>query len=576
LRTQSRYMYMGQNPTYKQVRLTANVSAGATVLPIDTDVTGDLWADGDTIGIDTQCMVGAMKNEDKTIAVGGITSNSITIAAGLTYKKDAGDYVTLMTRHLRMQGGANCWSFKGTTSIVHGAWFSATPGGWLIGSSAMGQGECVYSGGSYGFYISSTGTAKISKGIWRSINNLFQNCTGASLEGGYIGGCSPVFNGGTGHSMSGGIIFGCTYAFSGCATVSVTGGYTYGTWGVFNSCYCVGSGFTLGYSQYQLGTTVFTFYGAVIPNFVNINYQYLNKTFISQWFDYQGVSGAYKAWTAGGVTTKQATIYPTGKTYAMQTVLEKSDIEGYFQKEITVGAGASVNITSHLRKDASMAYLPRVIVFNKATTDPFAGGAGLHTFTMTNSIDTWESDVYTYTNGTSEDVTLVIRAQGMNATGNMYTYLDFEQINVDLTSAIALINAVKAKTDNLPVTPAFAGEYTAAIGAIPTTPLLETEYTAPDNASIAAILEDTGISIPATIAAIPAAPTVAQILTAVADGTLTVQDSLKILNATLAGKLSGGKSGTLSFRNPADTKDRIIATVDLDTGDRTNITMDLT
>ena len=48
-------------------------------------------------------------------------------------------------------------------------------------------------------------------------------------------------------------------------------------------------------------------------------------------------------------------------------------------------------------------------------------------------------------------------------------------------------NAIKAKTDNLPLSPAPAGEYTAAIAAIPTTPLLAADYTAPDNAGITAI-----------------------------------------------------------------------------------------
>lgn len=527
----------GQNPTYKQVRLTAGAIVGATVLSIDTDLTGDIWADGDQIGIDTITVVGAAKNEDRYIAVGGITSNSITITAGLTYKKDAGDYVTLMTRHLRMQGVSNCWSFK-STSVVHGAWFSANGGGWLVGTSAMCSGDCVYSNASYGFYVNST-YARITTGIWRGISTLFNACTGASLEGGYVGNCSQVFNGGAGHSLSGGVIYGCLYVFSGCSSVVVTGGYVYGSWGVFNSSNVVGSGFTFGVSPYQLSTTVFTFYGAVILSFNNISYSSLRKEFYSQWFDYQGTAGAYKAWCAGGVTTKQAVTKPTGYAYSMQTVLESATKEGYFQKEVTIGAGASVNITSWLRKDASMTYLPRVIVFNKASTDPFAGGAGLHTFTMTDSVDTWENDLYTYTNNTSEDVTLVIRCQGMNATGNLYSLADVEQINVDLTSALAKLVAIQAKTDNLPADPAAQSLLAAAI------------------------------------AAIPAGITINDILTAIVDGTLTFNDSIKLQNAVLFGKLDGGRTGTLSFRDPADTKDRVIVTVDLTNGDRDDVTLDV-
>jgi hypothetical protein len=241
----------------------------------------------------------------------------------------------------------------------------------------------------------------------------------------------------------------------------------------------------------------------------------------------------------------------------------------------------------NLRKDASMTYLPRVIVFNKSTTDPFAGGTGLKTFTMTNSVDTWESDVYTYTNTGAEDVTLVIRCQGMNATGNMYSELLIEQINVDLTSAIAkidvvdaLVDAIKLKTDQLTYTIANqvdANSLTGGGGA--------------SAADVADAVWDEAIAdhttgttfggknqkvVPSETISDYTGISTADILAAVADGTMTVQDSLKILNAALAGKLDGGGTGTLKFRNPADTTDRITATVDLNTGDRDSITLDLT
>jgi len=59
-----------------------------------------------------------------------------------------------------------------------------------------------------------------------------------------------------------------------------------------------------------------------------------------------------------------------------------------------------------------------------------------------------------------------------------------------------IVDAIKLKTDTIPASPAQAGEYTAAIAAIPTTPLLAANYTAPDNAGIAAIKAQTDL-IPA-------------------------------------------------------------------------------
>ena len=57
----------------------------------------------------------------------------------------------------------------------------------------------------------------------------------------------------------------------------------------------------------------------------------------------------------------------------------------------------------------------------------------------------------------------------------------------NLATVDTVVDAIKAKTDTIPASPAQAGEYTAAIAAIPTTPLLAANYTAPDNAGIAAI-----------------------------------------------------------------------------------------
>jgi len=437
------YVY-GQNPTIKQVKLTAGASVGATVLSVDTDVTGDIWAAGDSIGIDTAQVVGANKCENRVIAAGGIAAGTITITAGLTYAKNAGDIISLLTRHLRFEGGNNCWAGTAGSSI-QGAWFSATEGGWLMGINDPGEG--VYTGGSYGYY---TGVGKIiSKGIWRRVATVFYGTTASTLSGGYIAGSNTVFNGGAGHSMSGGLIVGCNTVFSNNSGLTVTGGNAWGNWNLFLSSSIIGSGFTFGVNPYQMVTSIFNFYGATIASFSNTNYTQLPVQAYSQWYDYAGVAGAYKSWTTGGVTTKQTTTKPTGFAYSMQTVLGSATKEGYYQQDIVVGAGASIDVNFYLRKTASMTYLPRIIVFNKSGTDPFSGGTAIYTFTMTDSIDTWETVNYTYTNTTTEAITLVVRCQGKNATGSMYSYVDVDVINVDLTSALSKLDDIKAKMDTL-------------------------------------------------------------------------------------------------------------------------------
>jgi len=76
-----------------------------------------------------------------------------------------------------------------------------------------------------------------------------------------------------------------------------------------------------------------------------------------------------------------------------------------------------------------------------------------------------------------------------------------DDVLTPLATVDGIVDAIKLKTDTIPASPAQAGEYTAAIAAIPTTPLLAANYTAPDNASISAIKAKTDT--------IPASPAVA-------------------------------------------------------------------
>lgn len=68
---------------------------------------------------------------------------------------------------------------------------------------------------------------------------------------------------------------------------------------------------------------------------------------------------------------------------------------------------------------------------------------------------------------------------------------------------------------------------------------------------------------------------VAGVWASVLDGTITAAQSVRLMNAILGGKVSGAGSGVETFRDPADSKNRVVATVDA-VGNRTQITRDLT
>ena len=100
------------------------------------------------------------------------------------------------------------------------------------------------------------------------------------------------------------------------------------------------------------------------------------------------------------------------------------------------------------------------------------------------------------------------------------------------------IAAIKAKTDNLPADPASQSAVESAIDGIPE-----------------------GI-------------TTDDILNSIIEGAVTLRDSLKLANAMNAGKVSGGKTTSIVFRDLADTLDRIIMTVD-ESGNRSAVVKDL-
>jgi len=60
----------------------------------------------------------------------------------------------------------------------------------------------------------------------------------------------------------------------------------------------------------------------------------------------------------------------------------------------------------------------------------------------------------------------------------------------------------------------------------------------------------------------------------VVEGTLTVRHILRLLTSFIGAKVSGGGTGTITFRDIGDTKPRITMTVDADSGDRSAVALD--
>jgi hypothetical protein len=85
------------------------------------------------------------------------------------------------------------------------------------------------------------------------------------------------------------------------------------------------------------------------------------------------------------------------------------------------------------------------------------------------------------------------------------------------------------------------------------------------------ILTDTATTIPDAISALNDVST-SDILGATVEGTYSVVEVLRIMVGVLAGKLSGGGTTELTFRDLSDTLDRAIVTVD-SSANRTSVTI---
>ncbi|MGB0971913.1 MAG: hypothetical protein ACPGVG_13275 [Mycobacterium sp.] len=87
------------------------------------------------------------------------------------------------------------------------------------------------------------------------------------------------------------------------------------------------------------------------------------------------------------------------------------------------------------------------------------------------------------------------------------------------------------------------------------------------------VLEDTGTTLPASIAALNNV-SVADVLAGTVEGSIDVQDVLKVILAACAGRSTDHENGTPRYRDQANSVNRIDATTDAN-GNRTGVTLNL-
>lgn len=69
--------------------------------------------------------------------------------------------------------------------------------------------------------------------------------------------------------------------------------------------------------------------------------------------------------------------------------------------------------------------------------------------------------------------------------------------------------------------------------------------------------------------------TAAQVWEHIIEGALSAEDIVRVLLGVMAGRVTGAGTGVERFRDQANTKDRVVSTVDVD-GNRTSVVLDAT
>jgi hypothetical protein len=438
----------GAEPEYKYIKLSDAEAAGQTELSVDTDVTGDIWAAGDLITI---CNINKGRNaEERTIAAAGITSTTITVTSGLTGAKLKGSVICLLTRNIRFVA-------TGTpTRTIYRVGTSANKlnvgGGLFYGINKWFFDSCNFSnftGGvlannGLGFYNSRensfTGvvfTNNSTYGISGVIRSTQTNCIYAGNDTASNLTHSNTITGGKFFGNANGVysaqldnIYDCEFVGNYYAIRGPVGGtinncsITAGQTAIVGSTGYWATNLTMNNPGNELQGCAGTFYNCLFTNATeHYDYAGANSNLITencQSFDHDQVAGAFKAWMVGGTVTYQTGTKPTGYDGSYQLALANANYHDFCHFCITVPAGGKLDIEVQLRKSASMTFKPKAVLVNSKES-PLAGVTPVKSFTMTDSVDTWEKDTWSLDNSGSafnKEYTIWFIAQ--NANGSAY------------------------------------------------------------------------------------------------------------------------------------------------------------
>lgn len=408
-----------QEPDHRAIALTTAADIGATVLSVDTDLTGDIWAPGCEVNIDD--VAGPLPDtETKAIAPGGIRPTNIILTSGLARAKAAGAKVILVTRNIRIISGKG---YAITNPI--GSYVAAEI---RTANGINGAADCVIGG----ILSGCTNGNNCSSGIVHlgTISGCTYGllCCTACTNRGTISGCNYGLYSGSGNTTTG-EVSGCGYGIYHAAGMRISGRIS----GCLNGIYA-GAGLRLAQATfvgntYDLRRVTSAEMVRTVLGGATDNYQY-NTTAVPEssyvWsLDHNGVTGAFKAWSRGGVVVSDTKIVPAGYKVSFKHTCTSAQMPCLRQEEMTLEPGQTLQVTGQIRiADDHSAWPPRLEIIDP-DADPLvdpnnAALAGDMVPHPEGSLSDWQGVTISYTNADSLAKKVYVRCSARRQNGVVY------------------------------------------------------------------------------------------------------------------------------------------------------------
>jgi len=357
-------------PSVTSVRLNTSASAGATVLDVramdgtavDLSAGTVPWLATESVRVD---QYGAVSSEARTIASVGV--NTITITAGLTADKAIGSIISIITRNVRVTG-ATGYAFTSANALTLAAEVSGNSNGLSRCASASITGG-VLTGNIYGVAY----------------------CTSAMIAGAILSGN----------------IYGVAYCTSAMIAGAILSGNIYGV------AYCTG---TLSDATISGSNNALVWCSDIEARNVlmsvtteNSGYASLGAMSYAESIDHDQVTGAYRAWSKGGITDKQATTIPPGYAYAYSTALESTSW-GCYERPLVAEPGRTIALRVYRYQSADAHAVAEIVGVG---ADPLAPGSTAYaSATFPATATTWESVSLSWTNTSTLPIAVRVRVRG--------------------------------------------------------------------------------------------------------------------------------------------------------------------